>query len=169
MILGFDNFKAALSAHKIQQQQKNTTDFENNHSYHHTAKQSPSSPSQTRDEPGPGPGPNQLAKILKDFDDNSNSGKDSDEDTHSEDEKKTFPAIGGANILVNFDSDGDESIQESENEGYGEEGDTTGDDSMGKVRRRGERYTELDFDFLDEEWLQPLNESESSEDYSDTD
>ena len=40
---------------------------------------------------------------------------------------------------------------------------------MGRVRRRGERYTELDFDFLDEEWLQPLNESESSDDYSDTD
>lgn len=148
-ILGFDNYKAALSAHKIQQQL----------SVEH-------GPGPGLD-PGPDPGSEIFANILRDFDDNSSQlTNESDDNSTREDNDNTFMALG-AEILVNFDSE--ESVS---GEGFGEDDNdnTSSDEGIARVRRPGERFTELDFNFLKEEWLETFDDSESSEeDYSDTD
>lgn len=56
--------------------------------------------------PVPVPGPTNGQRFFREW----------QEDAHSEDEKNTLPTIGGSDILANFNSDRDESIQESESE-----------------------------------------------------
>ena len=73
----------------------------------------------------------------------------------------------GAEILVNIDSE--ESVS-GEGFGEGDNDNTSSDEGIARVRRPGERFTELDFNFMKEEWLETFDDSKSSEeDYSDTD
>jgi hypothetical protein len=72
-----------------------------------------------------------------------------------------------ANILRDFVTDSDDS--DDDNSHIEEKGKYDGDSSVesGPISRRkaGHRYTEGDFDFLDEDWLDYTNES-SEEDIS---
>lgn len=112
------------------------------------------------------PSPLPLANILRDFNDIDDSEED-EIDNNSHD------------ILVNFDSDKESNISygddhpESESQADDEENEdddnhSSGGDHGGPVSHKpGERYTEMDFHFLDEEWLQHTNET-SEEDFSTT-
>jgi hypothetical protein len=110
--------------------------------------------------------------ILLDFNNDSEEVNDSD-----------VCVITPGNILVNFDSDRDRNVdfrgvecQEIESDADDEEdvdddsdsADSSHNNSGSMTRKAGEKYTETDFDFLDEEWLLQLNES-SEDNFSDTD
>lgn len=66
-------------------------------------------------------------------------------------------------ILLNFDSDrgGDEDLDPSEKSTDDDHSESS-ENSAGMTRNAGEKYTEFDFGFLDEDWLEPTDEPDSS-------
>jgi hypothetical protein len=93
------------------------------------------------------PRPSLLANILRDF----NSTDESEEQESSD-------------VMANFDSDESNIDREADDEKGDEE---EVDDEVTSSRKARKRYTEIDFDFFDVEWLEITSES-SEDDNSDS-
>ena len=169
--MGFNNFKAALSLHKILQEKKYTQ----NPTLTHDIVSMPVSDSNT--DTGTGPGNIAIPEITTDSVPNSNSASASDAVLSSPASQRTTQF---ANILHDFNDSKDGSENELEEdaqslnnsfeiEGKADDEEDDGEDDSsvceGTISHKpGQRYTEFDFEFLEEEWLQP--DEGSSDDIS---
>ena len=165
----FNNFKAALSLHKILQEKKYTQ----NPTLTHDIVSMPVSDSDTNT----GPGAIAIPEITTSSDSDSDSASASDAVLSSPASQRTTQF---ANILCDFNDSKDgseneleEDAQSSNNsfeiEGEADDEEDDGEDDSSVCEgtmshKPGQRYTEFDFEFLEEEWLQP--DEGSSDDIS---